>query len=127
MVDSGDESGRAVKREIIPSPLHQDQKPIPESDEIHQVDDEPHHPGDEAAEMYFAEVGHGGGPADGGHVAKVAVAKPWQGPGAKPCVDQPRHELALLNRDRSHARQWPTALMRVTGHVAEYEDLWVAG
>src|SRR5690349_2521250 len=71
----GDQTGGPVEREIIPGPLDEDQEAVAETDEVHQVDDEPHHPGDEAAEMEFAEVGDCGRAADGGHVTEVAVAE----------------------------------------------------
>ena len=69
------------------------------------MDQQPRHPGDEAAEPDRVQVGDRGGAADRRQVALVAVA---ERPGV--AAAQPRaHELgrvaALLHRDRRHAGQ----------------------
>ena len=57
----------------------EDQEPVLEAHQVEEVDDQPGHPGEEAAELDALDVRDGGGAADGGQVALVAVPERWRG------------------------------------------------
>src|ERR1051325_4055526 len=50
-IRAGDEPRAALKRHVRPRPLQQNEQPVPEADQIEDVDAEPGHPGHEAAEV----------------------------------------------------------------------------
>src|ERR1044071_8486501 len=71
----GDEPCAALVCHVRPRPLQQDEQPVPEADQIEDVDAEPGHPRYEAAEVEPADIRDRGGAADCGERAFVAVAE----------------------------------------------------
>ena len=56
---AGNQPCRAVPGEVVPRPLEEDQQPILKLDNVHQVDEEPRQPGQQAGELQRADHRHG--------------------------------------------------------------------
>src|SRR5216684_1539608 len=72
---AGDQAGAALVGEIGPGPLDENQQAVAKSDEEKNVDEKPGQPGDESGDVNLAELGDGGGAADGGQAAFVVVVE----------------------------------------------------
>src|ERR1051325_1752710 len=103
----GDEPCAALERHVRPRPLQQDQQPVPEADQIEDVDAEPGHPRYEAAEVEPADSRDRGGAADRGERAFVAVVERAQRLPLDGALDVVRRVEAFLNRRRRDARHVP--------------------
>ena len=89
------------------------------------MDHQPGHPGEEAADLHALDVRDGGGPADGGQVALVAVAERRRRAALQPGADGLRRVATLLHGDRRHPGEDVTAAD--ADHVTERQDLGVPG
>src|SRR5216684_5340925 len=72
---ASDESRAAAKRQVFESPLHKDEHPTLELDDIHQVNEQPDEPRGPAPKMKAKNVSNSGGAADDRHVTFVEVAE----------------------------------------------------
>jgi hypothetical protein len=70
-----DQTSRAIEREIIPGPLKEDEDPILELDQRHDVYDQPQEPGRKAGEFESSKIGNGSASTDSRHASLVPVAE----------------------------------------------------
>src|SRR5215468_7691981 len=103
---SRDEPGTAIARNVVVHPLRQHQQSILEFDEIHQVDEDPHEPGDESGDAKEAKIGDSFVAADGREVAFVEIVERLgRGTSGGARANEARHPAALLHRDWRESRQ----------------------
>ncbi len=65
----GDKAGGAVEGDVVPCPLDENENTVVVLDDLHEVDDEPDEPSEEAGEFHLSEFCYGSGSSDGGEVA----------------------------------------------------------
>src|SRR5690606_7466765 len=121
-----DEARAAVVGEVVVDPADEHAELVPEAGEVDDVDDDPADPGDPARGRPPArQLEDGRVPADGRHLALVAVAeRPRRLPAQRP-LDLARGVDALLHRHLRHLRVEPPLGVRGPRHVAGHEDLGV--
>jgi len=92
----------AIPGQVAPGPLHEDEHPVAEADELHQVHEQPGQPREVAREPQAADDRHALAAADRGHAAhrrgqRVCDA---HGPGRLgECIDRGRHGADFNGRD----------------------------
>jgi hypothetical protein len=68
----------ATKRQILESPLNENENAALKLHDVHQVDKQPDHPGDHAGDVQAKDVGDSGGSADYRHIAFIEIME-WLG------------------------------------------------
>jgi len=68
-----DEPHRPLEENIVPDPVDQHEELVPESDQVHDVDNYPDEPCEKTPEVAIPDSNHRRVPADGDHCALVAV------------------------------------------------------
>src|SRR5918992_1936151 len=124
-----DQPGAAAAGGEADRPADEDEEAVLEADQVEEMDDQPGDPGDEAAELDALDVGDGGGAADGGEVAFVAVAERRRSAALQAGADGLRGVASLLHGDGRDAGESDGRAVAAAGadHVAEREDLGMAG
>ena len=110
-------------------PADEYEQPILEADQVPEVDSEPGHPGDEAAQPDALDVGDCRCSPDRGQVAPVAVAENAVFAPSQPRADDAGRVAPLLHRDGCQTRQHDGLAAPATDadHVADRKDLRVPG
>src|SRR4029453_5416359 len=126
--DGHDDAGVAVVGEVAPDPVDQHRDPAAEADDVGQVQDQPHVPGQHALEPGpGGQLGHGGVAADGGHDALVVVGEPGPGLALEGPLDVLGGVLGLLDGGLGDLGQQPALAVAGPGQVADHEHLGPAG
>src|SRR2546423_990459 len=71
-----DDPGASVIGDVVPRPIEKDAGPVAKADELHQVEHEPHDPGEKSPESQTPELGDRGVAADRRHGAGIVVGDP---------------------------------------------------
>src|SRR4051794_24990484 len=98
-----DQPGAAAARGKADGPADEDEQAVLEAHEVEQVHEQPGQPGEEAADLYALDVRDGGGAADGGQVALVAVPERRRDAALHPGPDRLGRVAPLLHGDRREA------------------------
>src|SRR5207249_5730257 len=124
---AGNQSSGALKAQIRPGPVKENDEPVPEADQKKDVNEDPDDPGHKAGKRKPVEVHHGSGPTDGGHRAQVHIMERfgWQ-PVAHP-ENITRDLPSLLDSDRGEARKQLSCFIHEGGKIPDDKDLWMAG
>ena len=123
-VRAADQPRAAPVREEAERPAREHEQAVLKADQVPQVDRQPGHPGQRAAEMDPFEVGDGARAADRREVALVAIAKRLGLPAGEPGEQRAGGVTSLLHR---HGGEPGKRLQLVApadrDHVAEGEHL----
>src|SRR5689334_13904528 len=114
-----DQSDAALVRKVRIRPLKEDTEAVSETDEVHDVNEQPEPPRDPAGDTEAAEVGDGLVAADRGEVPLVAIPKRNGLLVANPPRDVVGSALSLLIRRRRYPRNLHTATVLQRRHVAD--------
>src|SRR5215469_12588407 len=123
-VSAGDEASAALKRDVSPEPIEDDDQPIAEADQEINVDRAPEEPRKASRQTHEAEIGHRRFSSDCGEIAEVAITKS-AGPGGALGVgdDRPGDEAPLLLCHWRHAgKRFSHRIPRMRG-VADDENV----
>src|SRR2546422_8281208 len=123
---AGNQSSGALKAQIGPGPVKENDEPVSEADQKKDVDEDPDHPGHKAGKRKPVEVHHGSGPTDRGHRAQVHIMERfgWQ-PVAHP-ENITRDLPPLLDSDRGEAREQLSCLSHEGGKIPDDKELRTA-
>src|SRR5690349_2565650 len=124
---SRDEAGAALPAHVCPRPFEEDEEAVAEADQEHDVDEEPREPGRQAREAEAADHRDGGGAADGGHAAAVAVAERLGRLAGQAVQHVAGRRALLLQGDRSQPGQRAAVLGDERAQVADGEGFRMAG
>ena len=72
---AGDDAGAAAEGEVFEAPLDEDLDAALKLDDVHEVDEEPGHPRDQAGDVNAENIGDGGGATDDGHVTFIEIVE----------------------------------------------------
>src|SRR5947208_2058897 len=124
---AGNQASGALKAQIRPGPVKENDEPVPEADQKKDVDENPDDPGKKAGKHDPVEVHDSSGPTDGGHRAQVHIMERfgWQ-PVAHP-ENIARDMPPLLDSDRGKAREQLSCLIHEGGKIPDDKDLRMAG
>src|SRR5277367_7075701 len=101
---AGNEAGAAAEGEIFESPLNEDNDAALKFDDVHQMDEEPDEPGEQAGDLEAKNIGYSGGTSDVGHVAFVEIVERLAGGlASEASADGFGGIQATLNGDLSNA------------------------
>src|SRR4029079_14083060 len=92
-----DQPGAASVRVEAHAPPDEHENAVLEADQVPEVDEEPRHPREEATQLEPVDVCDGGGAADRGEVALVAVAEGPVRSVGEPGANDPRDLAALMH------------------------------
>lgn len=108
-------------------PLHRDDDPIAEPDQVHDVDKAPGEPGDIAAELDLAEHADRFGFTDRRHGPFVQVGERGALGFGKPFANDLRDVAPFLNSDGSKRGERLALLVESASGVADDEDFRMLG
>src|SRR4029450_5335442 len=112
--------GGGVVGEVAPAQVDRPRDPPGEADDVGQVQDQPHVPGQHALEPGpVGQLGHGGVAADGGHDALVLVGAPGPGLALEGPLDVLGGVLGLLDGGLGDLGQQPALAVAGPGQVAD--------
>src|SRR5690242_1745617 len=72
---AGDQARAAIVSEVTEPPADEDNQAVLEIDQVHQVDEKPQQPRDDATEVQFPQVGNGGLSTDDRECAFVEIVE----------------------------------------------------
>ena len=72
---AGDEASATAEGEILEAPLDENLDAALELHDVHEMDEEPHEPGEKTGDVHTENIGNGGGAADDSHVALVEIVE----------------------------------------------------
>ena len=121
LVAPHDQAGAPVSGDVVPHPLHQDENSIFESDQEHQMDEEPEQPCRVSRNSHTAEVCDGLSPANSRQRALVAVTELPKAPSLKAAFDQLGDVCALLCCNRGQTGERFRRMVDVGRHIADDE------
>src|SRR5215831_6559788 len=116
----------AVVRHERPSPLNHDEQAVAETDQEHDVDEQPGQPGEEPGGLEPADVGDRPGAADRGQHSLVRVAERLGKLAAKSPQNIRGGMSSLLHRGRCDARHKGAVLLEVS-QIPDDVDVIAAG
>ena len=91
------------------------------------MNEQPRQPGEIAGQLELAELGDGGGAADGGQAAFIVIVKIASRLVLEIARDRVRDPVPLLDRDWRDARQHLAILVSERGQVANHEYFRMSG
>src|SRR5688500_3188487 len=100
---TGDQARAARVEYIVVEPPEQYEQTIPEGDQKPDMDDEPHQPRREAAQLELTALCYRSRTPDGGHDALVDVAERLDTVPVDPVLHRACYVAALLQRHRREA------------------------
>ncbi len=72
---TGDEASTTTEGEVLEAPLNENLDAALELNDVHEMDEEPDEPGEEAGDVQTENIGDGTSAADDGHVALVEIVE----------------------------------------------------
>ena len=122
--DSRQDAAGPVVREVVPRPVDEHVDPVAEPHQVDEVQPEPRHPPDRAAQApAVGQLGDGVVASDRGHLALVAVAERLGGTALDATHDLAGDVAAALHRRRRDLRERRAVTIRRGGDVADREHL----
>src|SRR5690606_11422691 len=121
-----DQSPASLVGDVGPGPLHHDDEAVAETDQVEDVDEDPHEPRRQAAHPELRDLRDGGVPPDRGEVPLVQVAERLARLALEVAADRARDVATHLQRRGRDAWDRPAVLALDSGQIARHEDVGVA-
>lgn len=125
---TGDEASAAAEGEVLETPLNENLNAALELNEVHEMDEEPDEPSEEAGDVQSKNIGDGRGATDNGHVALVEIVEgrnrllPLQAR-----LDGFCGVASTLNGDLRDAGERLAVFVEGKGEIADDENIGIVG
>ena len=125
---TGDEASAAAEGEVLETPLNENLNAALELNDVHEMDEEPDEPSEEAGDVQAENIGDGSGATDNGHVALVEIVEgrnrllPLQAR-----LDGFCGVASTLNSDLRDAGKRLAVFVEGKGEIADDENIGIVG
>ena len=125
---TGDEASAAAEGEVLETPLNENLNAALELNDIHEVDEEPDEPSEEAGDVQAENIGDGSGATNNGHVTLVEIAEgrnrllPLQAR-----LDGFSGVASTLNGDLRDTGERLAVFVEGKGEIADDENIGIVG